>query len=184
MDSFNQRKKDVLDKDDKSSIGEWDEKIVGLCERINKSEDYYTTSSCSGRIILMLDEDLKGEGLFVSVSHEKVDLDWLKNNLKEVDGKIKFKTEPGIIHIACKDLESAKKLAEKAKNSGWKRIGLISFDKRIVLEIAGTEKLEFPIFEDGKILVDEYFLKKIIEKSNKKLEKSWEGIEKLESSVK
>ena len=55
QDTFLQRKKDILSKKDKSHIGKWDEKIVGLCEKINKSDKYYTTSSCSGRVIMIFD---------------------------------------------------------------------------------------------------------------------------------
>ena len=55
VDLFSQRKKDVLLKSDKSSIGNVDEKISSLCNKINSKEDFYTTSSCSGRILLMKD---------------------------------------------------------------------------------------------------------------------------------
>jgi len=48
--SFQQRKKDVLRKNDKSGIGSWDEKILELCEKINSLDNYYTTSSCSGML--------------------------------------------------------------------------------------------------------------------------------------
>ena len=44
VDSFNQRKQDMLSKKDKSTIGGWDEKIVELCEKINSLENYYTTN--------------------------------------------------------------------------------------------------------------------------------------------
>ena len=50
---------------DKSSIGKWAEKISGLCGKINSKENYYTTSSCSGRILLLIDQEKKGEDLFL-----------------------------------------------------------------------------------------------------------------------
>ena len=64
QDNFLQRKNDLLNKKDKSSIGKWDEKIATLCEVINKKDNYYTTSSCSGRIVVMVDQEKKGSGLF------------------------------------------------------------------------------------------------------------------------
>ena len=73
--SFNQRKKDILLKSDKSSIGGWDEKIVELCEKINKLDNYYTTSSCAGRAVVMEDVEKKGPGLFLYVSHDKIILE-------------------------------------------------------------------------------------------------------------
>jgi len=49
MDSFNQRKISVLEKKDKAAKGSWDERIIELCNKLNSLEEYYTTSSCSGR---------------------------------------------------------------------------------------------------------------------------------------
>jgi tRNA wybutosine-synthesizing protein 3 len=181
MNNFNQRKKDILTKLDKSSKGDWDKKIVGLCSRINESENYYTTSSCAGRIVLMKDEDKKGSGLFLKVWHDKINFEELKIELKKIEDKemIKFKTEPPIIHIVCKDLDSASKLLEKAKHIGFKRSGINTISKNIVLELCSTEKLEFPIVKNGEILVDDKFLRIVVEKSNFLLEKGWGKIERL-----
>ncbi len=183
---FLRRKQDVLSKLDKSHIGKWDEKIKKLCDKINSLENYYTTSSCSGRIILMIDAEKKAEDLFVFVSHEKVDFDELKNELDKPvkeNQKIKFKLEPCIIHIACKTLEDAEKLLEKGKNSGWKKSGIIGTRNGITLELNSTEKLEFPIIQNKKILASDDFLKIVVDEANKKLEKSWVKIDKLERGI-
>ena len=232
--NFQQRKKDILSKDDKSSRGKWDEKIVGLCEKINSLENYYTTSSCAGRILLIKDEDEKREDLFLKVWHDFVGFDGLKEELEKItspngsvidkkvnNGKtpteiddsliddistfkrrsltesaseqsdkragegerIKFKQEPCILHVACLDLESAQNLLDKAKLIGWKRSGIIATGKNFVVELISTEKLEFPIISDGVLLVDDCFLKVIVEKSNENLKKSWEKIEMLRKSI-
>ncbi len=187
IDSFNQRKKAVLEKADKSSIGEWDEKIKSLCDKINSLEDFYTTSSCSGRVVLMIDQEKKGEGLFLEVSHKKIDFNWLKNSLEKIREKeeisVKFKTEPPILHVACKNLESASELLEKAKHSGFKRSGINVLSKNIILELCSTEKLEFPIIEEGEVLVDENFQNFIVRKSNEKLQRGWKKIEVLEKEI-
>ena len=50
---FESEKRRVLEeKEDASRKGSIDAPISELVEYINKQEDYYTTSSCSGRIIL------------------------------------------------------------------------------------------------------------------------------------
>ncbi len=185
QNNFLQRKKDVLAKLDKSSKKSWDEKIVDLCNKINDSEKYYTTSSCAGRIVLMKDEDKKGSGLFVKVWHDEINFEDLKSELGSVDGEsiIKFKTEPPIIHVACKDLDSASELLENAKHIGFKRSGINTISRNILLELNSTEKLEFPIMKNGKVLVDEEFLKIIIEKSNFLLKKGWAKIQKLKNSI-
>ncbi len=186
-DDFSKRKKDVLSKSDKSSIGKWDEKIAKLCDKINSLENYYTTSSCSGRIILMIDQEKKGADLFVFVSHKKISFEELKDKLYlalKKNKKIKFKFEPCILHISCKTLEDAEKLYEKAKIAGWKKSGIIGIKNGFTIELNSTERLEFPIIQDKKILVSEEFLKIVLEESNKKLEKVWEKIRKLEVAIK
>ncbi|PJE81595.1 hypothetical protein COU58_01470 [Candidatus Pacearchaeota archaeon CG10_big_fil_rev_8_21_14_0_10_32_42] len=180
--NFIQRKIDVLNKKDKSFAQGWDEKVISLCERINKKENYYTTSSCSGRVLLMLDQPKKSSGLFLWVEHGVVNLENLKKSISELNikGLVKFKCEPPIIHLVCKTLEDAEEILEKGQKSGWKNSGIINLRNNIVVELHGTEKLELPIFEGGKFLVDDKFLLLLIEKSNQKLEKGWNLIKNLE----
>lgn len=191
VDRFNMRKMGVLKKVDKSSVGGWDARIKKLCDGINKRNNYYTTSSCSGRVLFMVDQDKKGEGLFLRVYHDAVNFSEVKDDLIELIElsrkrkiAVKFKQEPAILHVACRDLQSAFKLYQFAQSSGWKRNGLIAWNKNIVLELSNTEKLEFPVINNGKVLVSNEFLGFCIEKSNKNLERNWEKIEKLRKFVK
>ncbi|MDP3966290.1 MAG: tRNA wybutosine-synthesizing 3 family protein [archaeon] len=183
--NFLQRKNDVLGKKDKSYAEMWDERIRSLCEKINKSPNYYTTSSCSGRILLMVDQEKKGAGLFIWVSHDKINLKELKEALLSFKGKelLKFKCEPPILHIVCKNLSFAEEILEKGQKSGWKNSGIINLKRNVVVELHGTEKLEFPIFREGKFLVDDEFLELVARKSNKKLEKGWKRIGSLNAAI-
>jgi tRNA wybutosine-synthesizing protein 3 len=186
MDSFNQRKQDILSKLDKSSIGKWDEKIVSLCKKINSKENYYTTSSCSGRIILMIDQEKKGEDLFLFVSHDQITFNQLKKEIElavKKNKNIKFKSEPCILHVACKTLEDAEVFYERGKNAGFKRLGIIGTSHGFTFELNSTEKLEFPIIQNKKLLVEDDFIKIIVEDANNKLEKSWLKIKKLEKLI-
>jgi tRNA wybutosine-synthesizing protein 3 len=186
MDTFAKRKNDILSKLDKSHIGTWDEKIAGLCKAINSLDNYYTTSSCSGRIIIMIDQNKKAENLFISVYHDKVLFEKIKEDLlSAARGKdAKFKLEPCILHVNCRSIEDAEKLFEKTKIAGWKKSGIIGMKNGFSIEINGTERLEFPVIRKGKILVDDEFLKIAVAESNKKLEKSWDRIKKLEKLIK
>jgi tRNA wybutosine-synthesizing protein 3 len=177
---FLRRKNAVLSKSDKSNIGAVDTKIIALCEKINNLPNYYTTSSCSGRIVIIKDKEKKEKGVFIFVSHEFVELDDLKKVLQQTKEKnLKFKQEPAIVHIACETLENAFVLMKKAQLAGFKRNGIISSGKRFVCELTSTEKFEFPLAVNGKIIVDENFLKVVIEKSNENLKKGWMKIERL-----
>jgi len=183
---FDKCKKDILSKKDKSSRKEWDKRIKGLCERINKMKDYYTTSSCSGRVLLIIDSDNKKPGLFLWVSHDLISFKELKEALENVNklGLIKFKQEPCILHVAARILQDAQVLLDKAKLAGWKKSGIIASGKRFIIEVISTEKLELFVINDRKILVDDDYLKLIVKKSNENLKKSWLKIKRLEKLLK
>lgn len=254
MDRFLQRKKSILSKTDKSNIGKWDKQIISLCDKINKSDDYYTTSSCSGRIVLMIDQEKKSPNLFLAVSHDLIDLEWLKEIINEMmdqtntfepdisqgsssertvntitnlkakkfiskttkfnygrswckpnlepdynagliknldilksinlkNKNIKFKCEPPMFHVACRDLKSAVLLLEKAEKAGLKHSGIHSISKKIILEINGSDRLEFPLVYQNKVFVSDDFLKIIVKRSNEKLKKGWAMIGNLEKSI-
>ncbi len=187
MDKFDKRKEDVLLKLDKSHKSSWDEKIADLCNKINSLKDYYTTSSCSGRAVLLIDQDQKESDLFISVYHDKISLKKLKEDLEMALKKrknIKFKLEPCILHVNCRSLENAEKICSLGRLAGWKKIGIIGMKNSFSVELNGTDRLEFPVINENKILTDDDFLKIIVDESNKKLEKSWIKIKKLEKSIK
>lgn len=186
-DHFLFRKENQLKKEDKSIKKSWDKKISNLCNYINKSPGYYTTSSCSGRVLVLIDDKIKKDDLFLFCSHELVSFESLKNELDKIKSKtnrmIYFRIDPCILHIACRSLEKAQEIHDLAKDSGWKRCGIIGTKKRFVVELNATQKLEMPIIHKGKILVDDNFLKVLVDESNKKLKDSWELIERLEKAI-
>ncbi|MFH1327147.1 MAG: tRNA wybutosine-synthesizing 3 family protein [archaeon] len=185
VDMFNTRKKDILLKLDKSSKGDWDKKIAPLCNKINKMKNYYTTSSCAGRVVVLVDKEKKEPGSFLFVSHDLLNYKKLKNALNKVNYSklVKFKQEPCILHVACRTFKDAEVLLKKAQLAGWKRSGIISHKNKFVCELLSTEKLEFPLMNKGKILVDDDFLELVVKKSNENLKKSWEKIENLGKSL-
>ena len=188
MEIFNKRKKDILGKRDKSFIGGWDKKIIPLCKKLNKSDEYYSTSSCSSRIVLIIDSDKKTHGLFLKIYHDVVSFNEFKKDLDEIIKKnknknINFKQEPCGLHVACRELKDAQTLVSKARKVGWKKSGIISSDKRFIVEMFGTGILGFPIIKDGRLLVNEDFLKEIIKKSNENLKKSWNQIKDLSKLI-
>jgi tRNA(Phe) wybutosine-synthesizing methylase Tyw3 len=75
---FNQGKKKQLSKEDKSNIGEWDFRIAELCNKINNNTNYYTTSSCSGRIVLLKASEEKQPDAFLFRTHKKINFLKLK----------------------------------------------------------------------------------------------------------
>ena len=182
--SFQEQKKKQLSKIDKSSIGSWDSKIKKLCNKINKKKNYYTTSSCAGRVVLLKGGVEKMRNAFLFRTHDKIKFLELKKALEGVEykGLVEFQQSTCILHVACSDLESAQKLITKGKDSGWKHSGIMG-GKRNMVELHSTEKMSFPIMKEGKILVDDNFLKIVVKEANGKLERTWEKVGKLEGKI-
>lgn len=182
MDKFDQRKKDVLGKIDKSSKGSWDSRIINLCEQINSMGNYYTTSSCSGKCVIIEEKVGKDGSYYLWESHELLDLNNLRKVISEISIKrslIKFKLQSPIIYVVCRDLISAEKLFCLAREVGFKESGIHITKKLIGVEVRSGEKLEFPLFDFGEILVGDKFLNVLIKEANKKLKQGWEKLERL-----
>lgn len=186
QDIFQQQKKKQLSKSDKSSIGSWDTKIKDLCNKINKKSNYYTTSSCGGRVVLLKYSDVKQEDAFLFRTHDKISFNELKKALieagKKYKGLIEFQQTSCILHIACNSIEDSQNIVNKAKLAGWKRSGIMG-GKRNMVELHSTENISFPIMNNGKILVNDDFLKLIVEQSNEKLERVWKKINRLKHMI-
>jgi len=175
--TFENQKKVFLEKLDKSKKGQIDKEIIPLVKKINKNPNYYTTSSCSGRIVLITKDKKPAKWLFIS--HSKVSLNQIKK-VKVTDAY--FKQEPFIIHIACKTLEHAQKLLNIAREVGFKRSGIQSIRKNII-EITETEHLNTPIAEKGNILIDDTYLKILIKEANNKLKQTRAKIKRFQKKI-
>jgi tRNA wybutosine-synthesizing protein 3 len=172
---FDKDKKECLDKlylPDKSKKGDVDDAIIDLIDYINKTEDYYTTSSCAGRIVLIAVPKIrkKHEAEWLFVSHDPITID----NIKEIitnppELKLWFKQESPIFHIACRTIETAQDIVDKAKYIGFKRAGIMCSRKRIIVEMCGTESMETIIAEDKTLLCSEEYIEKLIQEANTKM---------------
>ncbi len=172
---FRNNKKTFLAKSDKSKKGGIDEKIIPLLDTINALPDYYSTSSCSGRVYLWKGTGKKSETQWLKVSHELIEEDFFDGH--EEKDLVWLRLEAVILHIACKNLETAHALLEKARKF-YKKSCILSASAKIIVEIRGSEFMEMPLYKEGELLFsgDLLWLKGII---NQKLEKVWKDTEKL-----
>jgi tRNA wybutosine-synthesizing protein 3 len=184
-DMFLEGKEKQLSMNDNSNIGIWDKKIESLCNKINKKKNYYTTSSCSGRIVLLKFSDTKIEDAFLFRTHDKISFEELKEALESLkyNELVEFQQTSCILHVACRTIEDAVSLVKKAREAGWKRSGVMSSGSRSMVELHSTESMSLPIADKGKIIVDDDYLKFIVDIANKKLNRTWEKIERLKKSV-
>jgi len=174
---------------DKSDKGSVDKKIKSLLDKINSLDNYYTTSSCAGRIIIIKipSSGKKKEAEFLYRTHDKASVKKVVSKINKLagdkDSSVWFRQEPAILHVAARTLEDAYKFLVIARKIGFKRGGLFEFKKRFILEMVSTENIDAIIAKQKGLLVSEDYLKVLIEDGNKKLEKTWKKIVKLEKSV-
>lgn len=183
---FEKEKKQFLKKVDKSLKGKTDKAIMPLINLINSTNNFYTTSSCAGRILLMKEEGMKQKNVFFDVWHEKINFAEAKKTIEEsakkYPGIIYLKQEPCILHVACKNLFDALRIVSMARAAGWKKSGIIS--KRFMTELVSTEMLVAPVAEKGMPLVDNSYLKILVREVNSKLFRTRGKIKNLQDMIK
>jgi len=179
--TFDKQKKDCLDRLDKSNKRSIDADIKPIVELFNAHPDYYTTSSCSGRILLIEKKsDNKKDARFRLAEHKKADFHMIKKSLERIpEYDIWLRQESIILHVCCRELEAASRLLRIVRDLGIKRAGIINSDKRIIIEIIGTESMETIIARDGKSLISDEYLNILVMEANKKLERNKSKIKEL-----
>ena len=181
MQNFQKEKTEFLKKRDKSKIGEIDKDIKKLVEKINSKENFYTTSSCAGRIVLLEKESKKKfDCTWIFKKHDTVKFkeifDLLKN--KKFPNPVWFIQQPLIMHVSCKDLNCAKQFLNLSRKI-FKKAGIIGLnEKRVMVEIIGTEHLE-TIVADKNFVANEIYLKNLIRYANKNFEENKNNIGKF-----
>ena len=200
MTIFEEQKKRALEK---LRIGGADEEVAGIIEKINGFEDFFTTSSCSGRIALISIPEIgaKREAKFIGKWHrpatKEAVLEAIKLKSKSSAGvsekeEVWLLSQSPILHVACRGLEKAKALLRIAIESGFKYSGIkaISNSKdngKVVVEIMSTERMDVPLGKDGVLFCSEAHIDFILSKSNfmlergkEKLKRFYYGLEELE----
>jgi len=185
--SFQNQKKIFLQKLDKSKKGSIDEAIIPLLSKINSQSDYFTTSSCSGRVLLWKSREKRTAGISLQ-NHKKNEIEWLKvshDYIKEdfleinTEGLVWLRLEPFILHVCCQDLKSAEELLNLSKKT-YKKSCLLSISNKIIVEIRGSEFLEIPFQNNTLLFNDLDLLKNLI---NLKLTQNWEKINNYYKSL-
>ncbi|KAM9720062.1 tRNA wybutosine-synthesizing protein 3 homolog isoform 2-T2 [Menidia menidia] len=164
-ETFEQRKKYCLNKLDLSKKGSVDEDIQHVVYLINSCKDLFTTSSCSGRIILFdgfpNNSDVQKKGcVWLFVAHSKCTFDDLMSGLSRSTNDAVLKFEPFVLHVQCRRLEDAQLMA-----------------------IRSTHGLEVPLTHNGKLLVEHDYIHFLIQKVNAKMEQNIQRIQRFYKSL-
>jgi tRNA wybutosine-synthesizing protein 3 len=163
-----------------------DSGIQPILNIINNSDEYYTTSSCFGRIVLLEIPTIgnKKEAKFLGKWHRPIELNDLLIAIKNAkEGQIWVLSQSPIIHIAAFSDNAAEKILKVAIACGFKNSGIKSIGKRIVIEILSTERLDAPIGKNGKVFCNNEYLYLLVKISNEIIEKSTLKLKKLEEKL-
>ncbi len=157
-----------------------DEKIVFLLEKINALSDYYTTSSCYGRIVVAESsvDNKKREYKFLGKWHREVtfhNVDAAINKYKR--NMLFFRLDPVILHVGCRDMDSASRLLKICQRTGLKRSGMYQLKPRIIVEIMGVDALCAPLGMDGRVMVGREYLDFLISIANEKFKDNEKKVE-------
>ena len=184
---FQQQKEDALKglKDAKNA-GDVDLDMVPLIDYVNSLPDYYTTSTCTGRTSLFYDPGGKLDSGWVGKWHSIVSAEVVIKALTKMPqtGRIWFMHEPTIMHIVCRDLARAGALVELARNNGYKKAGILSYkEDRVLVEVCGTERIDAPVAEEGKDLVENKYIEFLTILANEKFRKGMQRLKNFEAAL-
>jgi len=184
MEIFQAEKEKILARDDLSKIGHVDKEIKPLVDEINSKGDYCTTSSCAGRITLIERRSpRKIDSTWLVAEHNPIEVKLIKDRLKS-EHDVWLMMETYIIHIFCRTLEAAGEMLKICKKVGLKRSGITQIDDKIMIESMGNEKVETLVVKDGKTLIDDEYLKVLVEECNTRLMRNRDKVGKLLEEIK
>jgi len=157
---------------------------IPLVNKLNSKKDYFTTSSCSGRINIL---ELDGFGAkftadFLATWHGPCTSEGIKAALSKASRQVWLKVEPPIIHVSCRDLDAADALLKTAYSAGFKYSSIKSLKNGVLVEINSSEKMELPLF-DEKLLVTDDYIAYLADIANKKMERSYAKLMKLTKAL-
>uniref|UniRef100_A0A1B6HF04 tRNA wybutosine-synthesizing protein 3 homolog n=1 Tax=Homalodisca liturata TaxID=320908 RepID=A0A1B6HF04_9HEMI len=184
---FAEKKRLIRMSTDLSRKGDIDEPIKEIIEFINNLEEFVTTSSCSGRIIILSKEDgdsSKRGCKWILTSHTTVDSSEVLEKVKCCEKNMVLKFEPFILHVQCEDIIAAKKMQNCALAAGFRNSGSV-FGRggNITFAVRGTHGLEVPLSDEERLLVTDDYIRHIVDKANSKMCENMKKIENFSRAV-
>jgi len=186
---FNQYKAKAMEKlEEAKSEDLVDEGVIEVLNAFNSHPDIFTTSSCAGRLQLIVLPDIgrKDSVELRKTWHSPVEFEEVKEALDNLDippnSIVILQGQSPIFHVSCRTMELAQKFRGIVHSQGWKYSSLITGNEdKWVVEILSASRIDNLLYRDGVIdPPDDDRLKFIIEESNKVLVKAQSRLEALE----
>ena len=183
---LNVKEKAILKLNNAINIKRIDKEIEEIIHIINKFDYFFTSSSCSGRIVLIELPEIgdKRGARFLGKWHCHIsghDIDLALKRTKQ--GMLWLLAQSPILHVIAETNLVADKLLKIAISSGFKNSGLKSAIGKIVVEICSTERLDSPVGYNGILYCNKKYLNFLIDISNKILDRSKHKLIKFEQKL-
>jgi len=186
---FSQYKSKAMQKLESAlSDGLVDEGVISVLNSFNSHPDIFTTSSCAGRIQLIVLPDIgrKDSVELRKKWHRPVEFQEVKDAITNLDvppnSIVILQGQSPIFHVSCRTMELAQKFRGIVHSQGWKYSSLITGNEdKWVVEVLSANRIDNLLFRNG--LIDppgDERLKFMIEESNKILIKAQARLEALE----
>lgn len=163
-----------------------DGKIINLLEKINGFENFYTSSSCSGRIVVLEIPEIgdKKKARFLGKWHRKVNFEEINVSVKKSKKDMVWVlAQSPIIHIGVDNQDRADFLVKLGVSCGFKNSGIKSIVNKITVEICSTERLDAPVGKDGELFCDRNYLELLVELANDIIIRSDKKLFRLQSAL-
>jgi len=163
-----------------------DEGIIPILDIINESDDYFTSSSCFGRIVLLQLPVIgdKKNAEFLGKWHRTINSDEVLSVMnKAKTGQLWLLAQSSIIHVGAKTNTAADKILKIAYSCGFKHSGFKTAENKIVVEICSTERLDAPVGMDETLFCNSEHLDLLVNISNEIIKKSNAKLEKLDQEL-
>uniref|UniRef100_V9L6I7 tRNA wybutosine-synthesizing protein 3 homolog n=1 Tax=Callorhinchus milii TaxID=7868 RepID=V9L6I7_CALMI len=185
MERFGLWKRQRLSGADLSRKGAVDQEISHVVGFVNGSEQFFTTSSCSGRTLLIdsgpnVTKVQKQACSWLFVTHQKCRKEDVVTGLQKTCNDAVFKFEPFVLHVQCRQLEDAQLLHSVAINAGFRNSGITVGKKgKIMMAVRSTHCLEVPLCHKGRLLVNDEYIDYLVQVANQKMEENQRRIERF-----
>ncbi|MBN2066653.1 MAG: hypothetical protein JW771_07615 [Candidatus Thermoplasmatota archaeon] len=163
-----------------------DAQILSLLDDLNAFDEYYTSSSCAGRIVVLELPCIgdKQHAHFLGKWHHQITVEDVTVAVKKAtSGLIWILAQSPIVHVGATTTASANHLVNLANSCGFKHSTLKSAGKKFMVEICSTERLDAPIGNNGTLLCRGEYLDLLVTIANEVMERSQQKLNRLEQEL-
>ncbi len=138
-----------------------DEEMIPVIELVNQRLEYcYTTSSCSGRIVVIEAPEPgdKPGARILGKWHRRVEAQEVAEALKRASSKrlVWASAQGPLLHVACLEKEDARTILRAGHLAGFKYSCIhVAYGERWIVELRSAERIDIPVYFRGRRVMED-----------------------------